>query len=102
MPSRLLISCAAVFVSACAAVTPEPVQQEVDFVCSNGEKLAVRFMTAGERAVLLRHGQAIELQQRPSGSGFIYSNGPNTIRGKGDQLTVEIGRMLPIECRAQR
>ena len=55
----------------------------------------------GERAVLLRHGQAIELHQQPSGSGFVYSNGPNTIRGKGDELRVEIGRMVPMLCTAR-
>jgi membrane-bound inhibitor of C-type lysozyme len=41
---------------------------------------------------------AIELQQMPSASGFVYSNGPNTVRGKGNELTVEIGRMVPIQC----
>ena len=47
------------------------------------------------------HCKTIELQQQPSGSGFIYSNGPNTIRGKGNDLTVEIGRMVPIQCKAR-
>jgi membrane-bound inhibitor of C-type lysozyme len=48
--------------------------------------------------VLMRQQHEISLPQQPSGSGFIYSNGPNTIRGKGNALTVEIGRMLPIQC----
>lgn len=73
---------------------------EVAFSCTNGESLSVRFNPANETAVLVRHGDEIELQQQRSGSGFIYSNGPNTIRGKGDALTVEIGRMVPIECTA--
>ena len=42
----------------------------------------------------------IDLAQQRSASGFIYSNGPNTIRGKGDALTIEIGRMVPIQCQA--
>src|SRR5690606_4545677 len=29
-----------------------------------------------------------------------YSNGPNTLRGKGDALTLELGRRVPIHCRA--
>lgn len=74
--------------------------REVAFSCSNGEALAVRFDREAERAVLLRNGEEIELRQQPSGSGFIYSNGPNTIRGKGDDLTVEIGRMVPLQCKA--
>jgi len=49
----------------------------------------------------MREQSEISLPQQPSGSGFIYSNGPNTIRGKGNALTVEIGRMLPIQCQAR-
>lgn len=73
---------------------------EVAFACTNGESLSVRFVQDREVAILMRHGDRIELQQQPSGSGFIYSNGPNTIRGKGNALTVQIGRMVPIECSA--
>lgn len=50
--------------------------------------------------MLVRGGRTLELQQQPSGSGFIYSNGPNTVRGKGDELVLEIGRMAPIRCLA--
>ncbi len=73
---------------------------DVAFVCDRDERMAVRFYPDRELAVLTRHDQQIELPQQPSGSGFIYSNGPNTIRGKGDELTVEIGRMAPIHCKA--
>ena len=75
--------------------------KDVQFTCANGESISVRFFVGQESATLFRNGQEIELKQRPSGSGFIYSNGPNTIRGKGDELMVEIGRMLPIQCIAQ-
>ena len=75
--------------------------REVAFTCANGETLSVHFLMAKGVAVLVRNGRTIELQQQPSGSGFIYSNGPNTIRGKGDDLIVEIGRMAPIQCKAK-
>lgn len=74
---------------------------EVEFVCTQGETLTVRFFPGEEKAVLMRHGTAIELPQQRSASGFIYSNGPNTLRGKGESLTVEIGRMLPLQCQAR-
>ncbi len=61
----------------------------------------MRFIPERNVAVLLRNGDAVELPQRPSGSGFVYSNGPNTIRGKGRELKVEIGRMVPIQCQAR-
>ncbi|MGY1459591.1 MULTISPECIES: MliC family protein [unclassified Luteimonas] len=98
----MLAACAACACSSPpAAVDPSPPDmREVAFSCDNGESLSVRFHAAQERAVLLRNGDAIELAQQPSASGFVYSNGPNTIRGKGDDLTVEIGRMVPIQCKA--
>lgn len=80
------------------AATPSA-EHHVRFLCDNGQTLSVHFSDA--TAVLTRNGSDITLQQQPSGSGFIYSNGPNTIRGKGDDLTVEIGRMVPLQCRVQ-
>lgn len=93
----------AVLAAGCAT-TADPgssAAREVAFSCTNGESLSVRFLPEREAAVLLRNGDEIELQQQVSGSGFIYSNGPNTIRGKGNELTVEIGRMVPIQCTAR-
>jgi membrane-bound inhibitor of C-type lysozyme len=80
---------------------PENETRRVLFNCANGEQLEMRFFPAQGVAVLVRNGKTIELQQQPSGSGFIYSNGPNTVRGKGKDLSVEIGRMVPITCEAQ-
>jgi membrane-bound inhibitor of C-type lysozyme len=77
-----------------------PEVHEVAFRCTDGHSLSVRFFPAQESAVLLRNGDAIELPQQRSGSGFIYGNGSTTIRGKGKDLTVEIGRMVSLQCRA--
>lgn len=79
-----------------------PPAREVTFGCAPDADLRVRFFPAQGVAVLLRDGDTLELQQQPSASGFIYSNGPTTIRGKGDALTVEIGRMVPLQCRARQ
>lgn len=76
-------------------------ERQVIFHCNNAEILQVRFNAKKELATLVRYGAEIELAQQRTGSGFLYSNGPNTIRGQGDQLTVEIGRMMPIECVAK-
>lgn len=94
----LLIACA---VGACSSSPPASDDREVAFACTNGASISVRFSPASSTAILKRRGDSIELQQQPSGSGFIYSNGPNTIRGKGNELTVEIGRMVPIQCMAK-
>ncbi|MBS0405226.1 MAG: MliC family protein [Proteobacteria bacterium] len=104
---KALITAAAIacVTAACASKPsvndPSAGGRDVAFACTNGEELSVRFFLAQGRAVLLRQGQSIELPQQPSGSGFIYSNGPNTIRGKGADLTVEIGRMVPLQCKAK-
>lgn len=91
--------------SACASKPSSndnaPSAREVVFSCTNGHSLSVRFFPAQGVAVLVRNGETIELQQQPSGSGFSYSNGPTTIRGKGDELTVEIGRMVPLQCKTR-
>lgn len=104
---RLLIAVtvAACLATACASKPPiddgSPDDREVAFTCSNGPDVSIRFFPAQGFAVLVRNGETIELQQQPGGSGFIYSNGPTTIRGKGDDLTVEIGRMVPLQCKAK-
>lgn len=72
----------------------------VRYRCEPQQNVTVTYFVDQERAQLERAGSTVELKQQPSGSGFIYSNGPNTIRGKGDDLTLEIGRMAAIQCKA--
>jgi membrane-bound inhibitor of C-type lysozyme len=104
MKAILVATALACLAAACTSPPPAgsrgPEVHEVAFRCTDGQSLSVRFFPAQERAVLLRNGDAIELPQQRSGSGFIYSNGPTTIRGKGKDLTVEIGRMVPLQCKA--
>lgn len=103
MSSRLPLLVAATACAACAPMATRdhsPLDREVRYRCSNGESVALRFFPAQGVAVLVRGGQTMELQQRPAGSGFVYSNGPNTVRGRGGELMLEIGRMLPIHCQA--
>ncbi|ABG41221.1 hypothetical protein Patl_2709 [Paraglaciecola sp. T6c] len=72
----------------------------VIFECDGNAPVTVRFYNDSDRAVMTRNNDEIELTQEPSASGFSYTNGPNSIRGKGDDLTVHIGRMAAINCRA--
>ncbi|MFN9730922.1 MAG: MliC family protein [Pseudomonadota bacterium] len=74
----------------------------VDFECDGGEAFSVRFLPAESAAVLVRGGDEIRLQQQPAASGFLYLHGPTAIRGKGDELTLEIGRRVPLHCTAVR
>ncbi|MBK7365397.1 MAG: MliC family protein [Nitrosomonas sp.] len=72
----------------------------VQFKCTNGEQVEMRFFRTQGVGVLVRAGKTVELQQKRSASGFWYSNGPHTVRGKGNEITIEIGRMMPIHCTA--
>ncbi len=99
-----LLAIATVSLLGCSMTTGqgEPSEyNEVPFVCDRGDEVQVRFFSNQGLATLVRNGQAFELKQQPSGSGFHYSNGPMSIRGKADDLTVIIGRMAPIKCKAK-
>lgn len=104
MKSHLALLLSATVAAACAPMASHdtlPNDRAVTYHCSNGESVAVRFFPAQGVATLARGGRTIELQQQPAASGFVYSNGPNTARGKGDELMLEMGRMVPISCRAR-
>ena len=101
---RIVPIVALVLLAGCSLLAPRHDDEEeirAHFVCTNGETLEVRFSATRRLAVLIRNDQSIELPQQPSGSGFVYSNGPTTIRGKGNDLIVEIGRMVPLDCQAE-
>ena len=76
---------------------PLPVTS-VDYACDRGGPLSVSFDRDRGLALLSRGGEVIELQAQPVASGFKYSNVKTTVRGKGDELIVEIGKMSPITC----
>lgn len=97
----LFISMMVILAAGCASTQGQSTgERRVTFDCSQGEEIEMRFLPQGV-AVLVHKDTTLELQQRPSASGFIYSDGPNTVRGKGNDLTVEIGRMMPLKCRAR-
>ena len=102
---RILIAAIAAVVSVGCVSTAPPAsgsmgEREVAFACDNNESLSDRFIESRDVAILMRGDDKIELKQQRAAAGFVYSNGPNTMRGKGNDLTVEIGRMMPIQCKA--
>ena len=87
--------------SGCAITEPqvEPTgETRATYQCDDGNSVEMRFFPLQGVGVLVRPGQPMELQQVPAASGFRYSNGPHTVRGKGSELIIEIGRMAPIRC----
>lgn len=78
-------------------VTP---QTRTTFKCDNDETIEVRFFPEQGVAVLVRNGQNAELQQQPVASGFGYSDGQTTLRGKGSELKLDAGTAPTLTCRA--
>ncbi|GAB4207304.1 MAG: hypothetical protein Fur0019_11640 [Tibeticola sp.] len=81
-----------------AATAPERV---VRYGCDRGESLEVRYRSNPDIAMLSYRGQRFEMPIQPSGSGFAYGDGRHNLRGKGDALTLEVSRMVPLQCTAQ-
>ncbi|MEI6895744.1 MAG: MliC family protein [Colwellia sp.] len=71
---------------------------EISYVCERGKPVLVRYYKNEELAVLIREEQTIELHQEPTASGFLYSNMKVSIRGKGSNISIGFGRMVPMSC----
>lgn len=73
----------------------------VVYQCEDAVRLSVRF-EADKALVSLPDGAVLSLAQQPAASGFWYSSGLHTLRGKGDEAQWTVGRRMPMDCRAQR
>ncbi|MDR1709045.1 MAG: MliC family protein [Candidatus Accumulibacter sp.] len=102
MKNPIPVLFAALALAACAHPGKNPApggMNRVLYRCDNGERVEMHYFPERETATLIRNGRSLELRQRPAGSGVIYSNGPNTVRGKGREIMLELARMAPITCR---
>lgn len=104
---RILFQCLPVtmvlLLSACAT-QPQPAQDEiltVNYQCGNHQPIRVRYFTQLEQAELVLDGQVYYLAQQPAASGFWYSDKLRSLRGKGEELSLEIGRRAAVLCIAE-
>lgn len=90
---------AALSLAACATTTdPAASERRIAYSCDNGDDLLVVY--AGDVARIEEPDRApIVLRQEPAGSGVSYTSATHTIRGKGDEITYTIGRMVPTTCK---
>ena len=78
--------------------------KKVKYLCDRNTTLSVRFSsTTGEKkkniAIINGFGeQAIILANQETDSGFLYSNGRYSLRGKGMQASWTVGRMSAFQC----
>ncbi|MCG2842843.1 MliC family protein [Sandaracinobacter sp. RS1-74] len=96
----------ATLLAACASTstpTTRPSQGLlVNYRCTNGEQLAVRFFDQQGTAVLVRGGQNTELN-RITSSPPTYQGGQTTVTTNADRssIDVSIGFMAPFSCQSQ-
>ena len=74
----------------------------MQYACGNGEKVEMQFYPEQGRSVMRRSGWTVELPRQVAETGYAYSNGPTTVLGKGNELTIQIGHLAPIWCRSNR
>lgn len=97
----VLVLSTTLFLISCSIAPETKKYTDVVFECSRGTTISVRFYEHQELALLTYQNQIIELPQVPTASGFLYTNMKTSIRGKGNDLTLTIGRMIPLMCVAQ-
>lgn len=74
-------------------------ERRVTYTCDRGPGVTVVY--AGDSArIESADGGSVTLAQRPAGSGSWYESPTHSIRGKGDEITYTVGRMVPMTCRA--
>ncbi|PJI98715.1 membrane-bound lysozyme inhibitor of c-type lysozyme MliC [Acidovorax sp. 69] len=99
---------ATLVLSGCASQPPalqafgEPTDSSMQFACGNGEKVEMQFYPEQGHSVLRRSGWTVDLPKQATESGYAFSNGPTTVLGKGNELTIQIGHLAPIWCRSNR
>lgn len=71
---------------------------EARFRCMDGARIVARFDPDKGRAMLVRAGQSIVLQQQRTASGIAYSDGKTVFHGKGDAMAFEAPGQPPIAC----
>lgn len=102
-------------IGACA--TKPVLAKNIDYQCDRGTNLSVTFTEKGFTTVrggknsmpkyeiknvaadvTLADGTLITLPVQKVASGFMYSNGKYSLRGKGDEAMWSVGRMLAEQC----
>jgi para-nitrobenzyl esterase len=73
--------------------------RNVAYLCDRGVNIGVVFSDTG--ATLTFDGQGVEMAQKESGSGFLYSGGGNSLRGKGFEAIWTDAAGVERKCRDQ-
>ena len=73
--------------------------QRVQYRCGQSAgTLVMHYFPYQSHADLVYQGVTHRLLQQSAASGMWYSNGKYSVRGKGSELWLEVGRSAPIYC----
>lgn len=97
--ARLGLACGMALLAGC--MPRSTAAPTVVFQCDDALQLSVRF-EAEQALVSLPDGAQLRLPQQRAASGFWYSSGQYSLRGKGDEAQWTVGRRVPVACRAVR
>ena len=116
MNKQLLVIIVSVFLLSCAEKRSNITINEKDintqktkttyvkYTCTRDTKLSVTFTaseSASDKKIAIINGfgeQAIIIPNVAVASGFLYSNGKYSLRGKGKQASWTVGRMASFQC----
>jgi len=94
----IAVSAAGMFTASCQTTPPSPASRSVHFVCDNGSSLSVLF-EGNQATVTPAGGDPLVLPQAMAADGFLYMTPQHSLRGKGDEVTWTVGRMVPTTCK---
>jgi membrane-bound inhibitor of C-type lysozyme len=116
MTNLLLVIIASTFLLSCAETrshitsdrtaikTQKTSTKNIKYTCNRDTTLSINFISSSnesDKSTAIINGfgkQAIILSNKTVASGFLYSNGKYTLRGKGDHAIWTVGRMVPFQC----
>jgi membrane-bound inhibitor of C-type lysozyme len=94
----IAVSAAGLLAAGCETTPPPPASRSVHFACDNGSSLNVLFEN-GQATVTPAGGEPLVLPQSIAADGFLYITPQHSLRGKGNEVTWTVGRMVPTNCK---
>ena len=76
----------------------QPVARDGKYTCRGIGSVELRFSDSMGVAHLTRQGRTMVLRQQRSGEVSIYSDGANSLRRAGNDITVELAGGAPTRC----
>jgi hypothetical protein len=94
----IAVSAAGLLAAGCETTPPPSPARTVHFACDNGSSLNVLF-EGSEATVTAAGSEPLVLPQAMVADGFLYATPQQSLRGKGDEVTWTVGKMVPTTCK---